>query len=214
MDKPSCPGFGKYWEVIPGPAGDNCRKCLLKNKCLAKFATIALPEALKQVGTSSLSALADYLEVDEQAVLLAMAYTPRPKQTPVTKEKRNMKSPKNKKLLENKGKKKKRNGKQKAKKKKRKGTWQWGEHTHEARWNQERERNPVIAQLTPGMQLKTTYKGVTYTAVVKKGGYIHNENGKQQTFPTLHMLTEYVAGIYVRRNTVGFWDLARKVGGQ
>ncbi len=206
MNKPDC--FGKYWEAVPGPPGDNCRKCNIESKCLAEFATVTIRAAINQIGAASLSALADHLEVDEQAVLLAMAYTPRPKQTPVTTEERKA-DPPPKNIRKKTGKKKKR----KAKKKKRKGTWQWGEHTHEARWNQERERNPVIAQLTPGMKLETTYKGVSYTAGVKKGGYTCNENGKQQTFPTLHMLTEHVAGTYARRNTVGFWDLARKVGG-
>jgi hypothetical protein len=195
MEKPDC--FGIWWEAVPGPAGDNCRTCDIKDDCLAKFATKTLPAA--QVLWSGvgdpLAFLARHLEVSEQAVLLAMAHqkcSKPSKQTPAKIDK-----PKTKvNSRENKAKKKKRKGK--------KGRKKWGEHTHEIRWNQERERNPLIAQLTPGTKLKSKYKGKTVTAIVKKGGYDH----RGQTFPTLSTLTMHIVG--GSRNATRFWKLEKK----
>lgn len=201
MIKPEC--FGKWWEAVPGPPGDNCRGCVLKDDCLKEFATTALPAARERLGAAGdLAALAEHLEVVEQAVLVAMAYNPGeadgrpggPRQTPVRRVEETKKPQKAKR-------KRKVKVKVKAKKKTRKKNRSWGEHTHAARWAKERERHPLIAQLTSGMKLEATYKGEPVTAIVKSNGYDFGE----LTFPTLGTLTRHITG--VSRSAVKFWQL-------
>ena len=143
MKNPEC--FGNLWEAITGPSGENCRSCDIQDKCLADFATKRLPYTQAQLGDQgTLSALAESLEVDEHAVLKAMAYQEPPKkisrQTPV-------KLPKKEdiplEVVETKKKTK------KLKEKKKKTTRCWGEKTYASRWSKERKKNPTIAQLTP-----------------------------------------------------------------
>ena len=202
MDKPKC--FGVWWEAVSGPVGDNCRQCAIQDDCLHEFATTRLKETRELNPGASLSGLSGALEVDERAVLLAMAHADRPhkpkpsKQTPVKIEEKSTTT----KPAESKKKTKK---KRKTKKKPRKRTWSWSEETFEKRWNSERERNPIIAQLTPGTKLEREYKGKTYTALVKTGGYLCED----QFFPTLHTLTQHVAGPGARRNSVKFWGLSQ-----
>lgn len=212
MNKPEC--FGTWWEAIPGPAGKNCRQCILKDECLAEFATTRLP-AVQQQWTGAgdpLAFLAEQLEVDEQAVLMAMAYQKgevMKQQTPVVPEPKwdgdeldinlsgvGMSSHSLDDAEPAPPPAKKKKAKRKTKKKR-----TWGDHTHEKRWLRERERNPLIAQLTPGTKLKAKFKGKGVTAMVKKGGYTH----RGQTFPTLSALTLHIAG--VSRSSVKFWKL-------
>ena len=216
MANPDC--FGVWWEAIPGPAGDNCRSCTIKGDCLARFATITLPAARNRLGPmGTLPALAQKLVVDEQAVLVAMAYpeTYRPRQQPVQPvqpepaskhaEKTTTKTTTC------------RDGARLGKKRPTRTTrsavgarcrpakkkWTWGRHTFEARRARERQRHPEIARLTSGTRLKKTHKGILHRATVKKAGYEY----QGELYPTLHMLTERIAGQRAGRDTVRFWGL-------
>jgi hypothetical protein len=192
MKNPDC--FGVYWEAVPGSAGDNCRRCILKDDCLAEFATTTLP-AVQQRWTGAgnpLAWLASELDVAEQAVLLAMGYVEKPKkpkQTPITAD-----------MTEKpKGEETPKSGKNKEEKKKR--SRQWGKETHAARWSAERDRHPAIAQLTPGTEIRARFKGKPVSATVKKGGYDYED----LTFPTLSTLTKHITNS--SRNSVKFWGL-------
>jgi hypothetical protein len=163
MEKPDC--FGVWWEAIPGQVGDLCRGCAIKNECLAEFVT-TLKAAQERLGAgATLSTLAEHLEVDQQAILLAMAYAQppqRPKQTPVKTKKAKPPMKKTKKRKKTRG----------------------------SRWAKERRRHPAIAQLTPGTKIEREFKDTVHTATVKKGGYDYGE----ESFPTLSALTRHIVG--------------------
>lgn len=192
INKPDC--YSIFWEAIAGPAGDNCRKCIIKDDCLHEFATGRLVAV--QMGWTGdgdpLAFFAQRLRVDERAVLLAIAHqrgeTTRPRQTPVLAEEEESMPPEavDEAIADDPPKKKKR---------------AWGAHTHEARWLTERERNPLVAQLTPGTKIKAKFKKQTYVALVKKGGYDYED----ETYPTLRALTTAICG--GSRNVAKFWRL-------
>lgn len=226
LNKPDC--YSIYWEAIAGPTGDNCRKCIIKDDCLHEFATgrLVAVQAEWPGDGDPLAFFAQRLRVDEQAVLLAIAHqrgeTTRPRQTPVLAEDtepeplttemvthlrkgglatvasdgktwvkaERMLDPADGSSLDA-------IADDPPKKKKR----IWGAHTHEARWLTERERNPLVAQLTPGTKIKAKFKKQTYEAIVKKGGYDY----EGETYPTLRALTTAICG--GSRNVAKFWRL-------
>lgn len=229
MIKPHC--FGVWWEAIPGPLGDRCRQCIIKDDCLKEFATTRLRDAQKSLGPQAqLTDLSSALGVDEQAILVAMGFTHKPKrfkQTPVLAETAGngvagtgdgtapglVGGPSTgpgiyatgtgaeTKKTKKTGSKKTKKTKRKAKKKTGKRTGAWGKKTHKARWTREREKHPSIGKLTPGTVIEVTYKGAPLTATVKKGGYVYGD----QTFPTLGALTTHIVG--GSRSAMKFWKL-------
>ena len=78
---------------------------------------------------------------------------------------------------------------------------EWGNHTYKERWARERKRTPVIGALVPGMKLHRTYKGESYTLLVKSGHYLFNS----KKFPTLYAVTKAITGTHEvpRKNQKG-----------
>jgi len=64
--------------------------------------------------------------------------------------------------------------------------------THARRHKQERERNPLIGQLVPGMVLKRKYKGKLWEMEILEEGYLLRDNNR--IYPTLYMAVKAIVG--------------------
>lgn len=82
----------------------------------------------------------------------------------------------------------------------------WGEHTFRARWERERERSKLIAQLQPGMVLRVTHKKQECETKVLKEGYLV----KGVKVPTLYMTVLPYTGTVARPKQDGTGE--RQVG--
>jgi len=72
------------------------------------------------------------------------------------------------------------------------GSKDWGDQHDKNRWERERKRSPLIAQLTPGMKLTRDWKGEDIVVIVRKGYYQFQE----KKYPTLYSITKLVTGTH------------------
>lgn len=72
---------------------------------------------------------------------------------------------------------------------------QWDGRYNKSRWERERERSPLIAQLRPGMKLRRIWEGQTLEVVVVKGGY----RFQGVVYPTLYSVVQQIVGTVPRK---------------
>lgn len=70
----------------------------------------------------------------------------------------------------------------------------WHARYNRSRWQRERERSALIAQLRPGMKLSRIWQGKTLQVVVLKGGY----KFQGQLYPTLYSVVREIVGTIPR----------------
>ena len=70
----------------------------------------------------------------------------------------------------------------------------WDPRYNRSRWQRERERSSLIAQLRPGMKLRRLWQGATLEVVVLKGGYKFQD----QLYPTLYSVVQRIVGTMSR----------------
>ena len=70
----------------------------------------------------------------------------------------------------------------------------WDQRYDRSRWQRERERSSLIAQLRPGMKISRIWQGQTLQVVVLKGGY----KFQGQLYPTLYSVVREIVGTIPR----------------
>ena len=178
-EKPPC--YGVVWD----DAGDSaCRRCSIRNDCLALFATSTLAQ-YQAADINTPEALADVTGVSVEGIKKALQFQtnigvgPKPESSPKPEP-----SPEPAKAPPTPAKK----TKTKAKGKERAKTW---DPKHDAkRWKRERERSALIAQLTPGMLLRQDFKGEVVEVKVMADGYLYGD----KKYPTLYAVAKEVTG--------------------
>lgn len=187
--------FGTSCEVsVMGEDGDQCRTCVFHPPCLEHMATVTIP-VLEAEGKDVVT-MAKELSINASAVEYAqskraecdrpfMTGSAQPATGPVEREQANRNKTASRALQRDVKPPRKTPPGQPVNRKR-----EWSPKRDKSRWLREREKNPAIAALTPGIILRREYRGNWYEVKVVQGGYIYDKH----LYPTLYAVVKVIVG--------------------